>query len=130
MIDCNCEETSVPGGGPAESGANAARWDEDIQRAFYNGWKSIHGIKHQTVENASCLRIDDRLDDLVGTGQLCLTICLRRILKAFFAVPIVFMYILFTHVVKIVVKFKMHLIIIVKTIIVVVSRTCEEISMM
>lgn len=52
FIDCKCEETSVIGGGPAEQGANAARWDEDIQRAFYNGWKSIHGIKHQTIENA------------------------------------------------------------------------------
>ena len=46
------EETSIPGGGTAEGGANAARWDEDIQRAFYNGWKSIHGLKHQTVDNA------------------------------------------------------------------------------
>ena len=52
FIDCNCQSTSVPGGGPAESGANAARWDEDIQRAFYNGWKSTHGLKHQTVDNA------------------------------------------------------------------------------
>ena len=52
FIDCNCQETSIPGGGPAEGGANAARWDDDIQRAFYNGWKSIHGIKHQTIENA------------------------------------------------------------------------------
>ena len=47
-IDCNCLRTSVVGGGPAEDGANAARWDESIQRAFYNGWKSIHGLKHQT----------------------------------------------------------------------------------
>ena len=52
FIDCNCQANSVPGGGPAELGANAARWDEDIQRAFYNGWKSIHGLKHQTVDNA------------------------------------------------------------------------------
>ena len=52
FIDCNCLETTVPGGGPAESGANAARWDVLIQRAFYNGWKSIHGMKHQTVDNA------------------------------------------------------------------------------
>jgi hypothetical protein len=52
FIDCNCEETSRPGGGPTEGGANAARWDQDIQRAFYNGWKSIHGLKHQSVENA------------------------------------------------------------------------------
>ena len=30
----------------------APRWDNDIQRAFYNGWKSIQGIEHQPVENA------------------------------------------------------------------------------
>ena len=48
FIDCNCLETSVVGGGPAEPGANAARWNEDIQKSFYNGWKSINGMKHQT----------------------------------------------------------------------------------
>ena len=48
FIDCNCLETSVVGGGPAEPGANAARWSEEIQKSFYNGWKSINGMKHQT----------------------------------------------------------------------------------
>ena len=48
FIDCKCSPTSVVGGGPAEDGANAARWDVDINRAFYNGWKSVHGSKHQT----------------------------------------------------------------------------------
>lgn len=48
FIDCKCSPTSVVGGGPAEDGANAARWDVDINRAFYNGWKSVHGLKHQT----------------------------------------------------------------------------------
>lgn len=57
-IDCNCLPTSVVGGGPAESGANAARWADDIQRAFYNGWKSIHGLKHQTVDNAFGMTVD------------------------------------------------------------------------
>ena len=52
FIDCNCLPTTVTGGGPTEGGANAIRWDDDIQRAFYNGWKSIHGLKHQTVDNA------------------------------------------------------------------------------
>lgn len=52
FIDCNCLETSIPGGGPMEAGANAARWDDNIQRSFYNGWKSIHGLKHQTVDTA------------------------------------------------------------------------------
>lgn len=58
FIDCNCLPTSVVGGGPAEGGANAARWDEEIQRAFFNGWKSIHGLKHQTVDNAFGMTVD------------------------------------------------------------------------
>lgn len=52
FIDCKCSESEVVGGGPAEDGANSRRWDADIQRAFYNGWKSIHGLKHQTVDDA------------------------------------------------------------------------------
>ena len=77
FIDCNCLPADVTGGGPSEDGANAARyviifnyiiqiqffylllkrvllirWDENIQRAFYNGWKSIHGLKHQTLNDA------------------------------------------------------------------------------
>jgi hypothetical protein len=41
-------ETSTPGGGPSGEGPGAQRWDRKIQEAFYNGWKSIHGLKHQT----------------------------------------------------------------------------------
>lgn len=52
FIDCNCMPTQRVGGGPAEDGANAARWDENITRAFYNGWKSVNGLKHQTVDDA------------------------------------------------------------------------------
>ena len=58
FIDCNCLETDRPGGGPSEAGANSARWDADVQRAFYNGWKSIHGLKHQTVDNSLGFTID------------------------------------------------------------------------
>ena len=58
FIDCNCLETSVVGGGPAEAGPDAPRWDDTIQRAFYNGWKSVHGLKHQTVNNAYGFTID------------------------------------------------------------------------
>ena len=58
FIDCNCRPTCRVGGGPAEGGANAARWCESIQRAFYNGWKSIHGMKHQTVDNAYGITVD------------------------------------------------------------------------
>jgi hypothetical protein len=58
FIDCNCLETDRPGGGPSEAGANSARWDSEVQRAFYNGWKSIHGLKHQTVDNSLGFTID------------------------------------------------------------------------
>lgn len=58
FIDCNCLPTSRPGGGPAEEGANAARWSQDLQEAFYNGWKSIHGLKHQTVDSAYGMTVD------------------------------------------------------------------------
>ena len=37
-----------PGGGPNHR--NGHRWDPAIQRAFYNGWKSMHGLKIQTLD--------------------------------------------------------------------------------
>ena len=58
FIDCNCLETERVGGGPAEGGANAARWDPHIQRSFYNGWKSMNGLKHQTVDDACGFTVD------------------------------------------------------------------------
>jgi hypothetical protein len=58
FIDCNCLETERVGGGPTEGGANAARWDPNVQRAFYNGWKSMNGLKHQTVDDAFGFTID------------------------------------------------------------------------
>ena len=58
FIDCNCLETCRDGGGPAEDGCNSARWDPMIQRAHYNGWKSLNGLKHQTVDNAYGFTVD------------------------------------------------------------------------
>ena len=58
FIDCNCMETSTPGGGPAGDGPGAQRWDRKVQEAFYNGWKSIHGLKHQTVDCAYGMTVD------------------------------------------------------------------------
>jgi hypothetical protein len=58
FIDCNCLETCRVGGGPQRAGPGAARWDNNIQRAFYNGWKSIHGLKHQTFDNAYGITMD------------------------------------------------------------------------
>jgi len=42
--------TCRPGGGPATDGLNADRNDPLIQRAWYNGWKKLHGMKWQTVD--------------------------------------------------------------------------------
>lgn len=52
VIDCNCLESSRVGGGPRTDGPDAERHLTIIQEAFYNGWKSIHGLKHQTLDTA------------------------------------------------------------------------------
>ena len=39
-------------------GPDSDRWSCLIQQAFYNEWKSIHGMKHQTVDNAYGITMD------------------------------------------------------------------------
>ena len=39
-----------PGGGPAGDGRNAPWNDPPIQRAWYNGWKKLRGLKWQAVD--------------------------------------------------------------------------------
>jgi hypothetical protein len=58
FIDCNCLSTSCPGGGPTEGGANAVRWSGKVQESFYNGWKSVHGLKHQSGDIAHGITVD------------------------------------------------------------------------
>ena len=58
FIDCNCFEICRVAGGPRTEGEDAPRWNCNIQRAFYNGWKSIHGLKHQTLDTAHGFTID------------------------------------------------------------------------
>jgi hypothetical protein len=58
FIDCNCLETDRVGGGPRQDGPDADRWVCNVQRAFYNGWKSTHGLKHQSVVIAHGFTID------------------------------------------------------------------------
>lgn len=48
-IDDTISPTCRVGSGPATRGINARRKDPDIQRAFYTGWKKLHGLKFQTV---------------------------------------------------------------------------------
>jgi len=52
FIDCNCLETCRPGGGPLTGGHDGLRYDSLVQQTFYNGWKSQHGLKHQTIDTA------------------------------------------------------------------------------
>lgn len=50
FIDNTMNRTCRPGGGPASDGVNAPRNDPELQRAWYNGWKKLHGLKYQTID--------------------------------------------------------------------------------
>ena len=60
FIDNTMNATCRPAGGPNRDGRNALRNDPEIQRAWYNGWKKIHGLKWQTIDlpNAMNFKID------------------------------------------------------------------------
>lgn len=50
FIDGTIQPCVRPGGGPVgKGGKNANRHDSLIQRAFYTGWKKLHGLKWQGV---------------------------------------------------------------------------------
>jgi len=53
-----CTSCTRPGGGPAEQGTDADLWHLLTQMAFYNGWKSVHGLKQQTVDSAFGIILD------------------------------------------------------------------------
>lgn len=48
FIDGNDTRSSRPGGGPMEGGINAPRYNQEIQRAFFNKYRHFHGIKQLT----------------------------------------------------------------------------------
>ena len=50
FIDNTMNATCWPGEGPARDGTHAPRNDPEIQRAWYNGWKKLHGLKWQTID--------------------------------------------------------------------------------
>ena len=50
FIDNTMNATCRPGGGPRRGGVDAPRNDPLIQRAWYNGWKKLHGMKWQTID--------------------------------------------------------------------------------
>lgn len=56
FVDDTMTKTCRPGGGPAEEGEYAPRFNTLIQQSFYSGYKKIHGIKHQSCElpNGMC----------------------------------------------------------------------------
>ena len=39
-------------------GKTTNRYDKLIQRSFYNSWKSKHGLKYQTIDNAFGIIMD------------------------------------------------------------------------
>jgi hypothetical protein len=57
FVDCTVIATSRPGGGPAEPGPLAPRYNNFLQQSSYNGWKKFHGYKYQTLEapNGMCM---------------------------------------------------------------------------
>lgn len=57
FIDDHCFQSCRPGG-PDRSGVNSVRAPTLLQRAFYNGWKSQHGLKWQTVDAPCGMTID------------------------------------------------------------------------
>ena len=44
---------AITGSGPLGPGSDAPRYGDEVQRAMYNGWKSEHGTKDQTIDGAS-----------------------------------------------------------------------------
>lgn len=51
FLDCKNIQIDRPGGGEVYlNGIKIGRLDNDVQRAFFTGWKKFHGIKYQTVE--------------------------------------------------------------------------------
>ena len=58
FIDCNCLASNSVLNGPAGPGLGAPRWDRHYATAYYNGWKSHNGLKHQTVDIAHGITVD------------------------------------------------------------------------
>lgn len=56
FIDDTMSRSCRPGGGPAEEGENATRFNTLIQQSFYSGYKKMHGFKYQSAElpNGMC----------------------------------------------------------------------------
>jgi hypothetical protein len=50
FIDNTMNACCRPASGPTRDEHGAPRHDREIQRAWYNGWKKLHGFKWQTVD--------------------------------------------------------------------------------
>jgi hypothetical protein len=53
FIDNTMLAINRPGGGPSEAGEQARRPSSRVQRAWWTGWKKLHGLKWQTVTLAN-----------------------------------------------------------------------------
>jgi len=57
FIDCNCLETSTPGGGPAQEGANAMRWDGRHDSDGILQWMEINSW-NKASDDRQCIWFD------------------------------------------------------------------------
>jgi hypothetical protein len=58
FLDDTSQSTCRVGGGPAERGEDAIRFNSLLQMAFYSGYKKNHGVKFQSVELPNGMAID------------------------------------------------------------------------
>ena len=50
FVDNTMHKTCRVGGGATTPGPNAPREPKELQQAWYNGWKKLHGLKWETVD--------------------------------------------------------------------------------
>ena len=86
FIDDTMHATCRPGGNEDE-GPAAPRVPTDVQEAWYNGWKKLHGMKWQTIIIACGMDIhvfgplSARSNDLTALGKSCIEDLLRALFE-------------------------------------------------
>ena len=87
FIDDTMHATCRPGGNE-DDGPAAPRVPLEVQEAWYNGWKKLHGMKWQTVIIACGMDIhvygplSARSNDLTALGKSCIEDLLRALFEA------------------------------------------------
>jgi hypothetical protein len=58
IIDNTITAMNRVGGGPSAGGVMAPRLPNEVQQAWWTGWKKLHGIKWQTVDMPNGMNFD------------------------------------------------------------------------